>query len=909
MASATTLSITDRNSLPRDIPMNSRNSPAKLNVTKNINANVGTGEFTNSVLSLEDGEDIDLSSPRPIIKSETMPPPTNNNNALTSGVQVSINGNQRRGFLQGLWGCLRPVWTIIGKAAVAEKLARDDWEIPFEDIRGLQWLGSGAQGAVFLGTLRGHQVAVKKVRDEKETDLKHLRRLNHPNLVAIRGVSTQAPCFCIIMEYCPYGQLYEVLREGREIPPKLMVDWTKQIATGMHYLHCHKILHRDLKSPNVLVANNDIVKISDFGTSRQLNEKSTKMSFAGTVAWMAPEVIRNEPCSEKVDVWSFGVVLWELLTGEMPYKDVDSSAIIWGVGSNSLQLPIPSTCPDGFKLLMKQCWNAKPNNRPSFRQILMHIDIAAADFLSTPQEAYFDKQVDWRVEIKLQFEKMKSEGTQLQRMDEDLIRRRRDELRHAQDIREHYEKKLQRANNLYMELSACLLQLEQRELELVRREAMMAQPIYKNKKKGGKLQLKATTPTMEKIIQRSLRANGQTHLTRYATYSGSPSHTNMFNSPENLPTQGATASRDTPSTSTTSPTRIRSQRKTRHKRTNSRGKPIVSPLNISGLSKGLPETAITSSHKRGHDESGCIDPQSDVEEGCSRVPKHTSENFKYFGPYAAIRQPELDQTVANNLNNSRSCNKQYSPGEQTADSAVQYRDQKKRLNIPPAAKQCYRRSTSDEMNSNTPNADQSPSEHSTSIEADVLPSSYIGTRLATPKSTESPMRKSHSGNVRASRRSPTTQQAQAKGCDSSSSDDEDDLKTPVRERRHSPSSIKLNSKQVETDDSTDDNLTEKKPASARCRLDEESDGPVGRRALNYTPDIQDIGNIMSDGLSDKEQVVKRVMKQFSKDQVYQTDLQTSDSEPEVSSDDEDEQDHQPIGVVTTSRQNSLNGTW
>lgn len=121
------------------------------------------------------------------------------------------------------------------------------------------------------------------------------------------------------------------------------------------------------------------MKISDFGTSREWNEVSTKMSFAGTVAWMAPEIIRNEPCSEKVDIWSYGVVLWELLACEVPYKDVDSSAIIWGVGSNSLHLPIPTSCPEGFKLLVKQCWSAKPRNRPSFKHILIHLDIAAVE--------------------------------------------------------------------------------------------------------------------------------------------------------------------------------------------------------------------------------------------------------------------------------------------------------------------------------------------------------------------------------------------------------------------------------------------------------------------------------------------------------------------------------------------------
>lgn len=90
---------------------------------------------------------------------------------------------------------------------------------------------------------------------------------------------------------------------------------------------------------------------------------------------------------------SYGVVLWELLTCEAPYKDVDSSAIIWGVGSNSLHLPIPSSCPEGFKLLITQCWSAKPRNRPSFRHILLHLETASPYVLNMSKEEWFRMQV------------------------------------------------------------------------------------------------------------------------------------------------------------------------------------------------------------------------------------------------------------------------------------------------------------------------------------------------------------------------------------------------------------------------------------------------------------------------------------------------------------------------------------
>ncbi|NXO23188.1 M3K12 kinase, partial [Cisticola juncidis] len=281
-------------------------------------------------------------------------------------------------------------------------------------------------------TRHGHDMGTAWTRHRHGMDTEWTRHGHSTDMArtqAQRGVCTQAPCYCIIMEFCAQGQLYEVLRAGRKVTPSLLVDWSMGIAGGMNYLHLHKIIHRDLKSPNMLITYDDVVKISDFGTSKELIDKSTKMSFAGTVAWMAPEVIRNEPVSEKVDIWSFGVVLWELLTGEIPYKDVDSSAIIWGVGSNSLHLPVPSSCPDGFKVLLRQCWNSKPRNRPSFRQILLHLDIASADVLSTPQETYFKSQVPGPSAPGPDSPKIKSEGTCLHRLEEELINRRREELR------------------------------------------------------------------------------------------------------------------------------------------------------------------------------------------------------------------------------------------------------------------------------------------------------------------------------------------------------------------------------------------------------------------------------------------------------------------------------------------------
>ncbi len=225
---------------------------------------------------------------------------------------------------------------------------------------------------------------------------------------------------------------------------------------------------------SILISQNDQLKISDFGASKDFNEKSCIMSFAGTVSWMAPEIIRHEPCSEKVDVWSYGVVLWELLTCETPYKNMDTNSILFGVGTNKLRLQIPNKFPDGVKLLLQQCWSLKPRNRPTFQQVLKHLDIIQnTDILFKSDDKYFAEQNKWRQMINQNAHDDVMTTEHILVNEQDLIDKRNEELRHASDIRELYERKLERTNDLYFELSTILLQLDVREKEISRKEKLL----------------------------------------------------------------------------------------------------------------------------------------------------------------------------------------------------------------------------------------------------------------------------------------------------------------------------------------------------------------------------------------------------------------------------------------------------
>lgn len=146
----------------------------------------------------------------------------------------------KSGWFSNVFACLVPIWNI-GKG----KIKPNTWEIPFDTIRNLEWINSGSQGVVFKGYLNNRLVAVKKVREKSETEIKHLKKLKHKNVINFLGVCTVAPCYCVVMEFCSKGPLSDILLHKKEqIEPDLISEWANQIANGMNYLHTNEIIHR-----------------------------------------------------------------------------------------------------------------------------------------------------------------------------------------------------------------------------------------------------------------------------------------------------------------------------------------------------------------------------------------------------------------------------------------------------------------------------------------------------------------------------------------------------------------------------------------------------------------------------------------------------------------------------------------
>ncbi|XP_011480834.1 mitogen-activated protein kinase kinase kinase 10 isoform X2 [Oryzias latipes] len=365
-------------------------------------------------------------------------------------------------------------------------------EIDFTELILEEVIGAGGFGKVYRGVWRGEEVAVKAARQDPDEDIsvtaESVRQearlfwiLRHPNIIALRGVCLREPNLCLVMEYARGGALSRALA-GKKVPPRVLVNWAVQIATGMDYLHNQAfvpIIHRDLKSNNILilqpVERNDLsgktLKITDFGLAREWHQ-TTKMSAAGTYAWMAPEVIKLSLFSKSSDVWSFGVLLWELLTGEVPYREIDALAVAYGVAMNKLTLPIPSTCPEPFAQLLTECWSPNPHSRPSFSSILRRLlTIEQSAMFQMPLESFHSLQEDWRVEIQLMFDELRTKEKELRSWEEELAR--------AAEEQKEQEEQLRRREQ---ELAEREIDIVERELNIIIHQMYQEKPSVKKRK-------------------------------------------------------------------------------------------------------------------------------------------------------------------------------------------------------------------------------------------------------------------------------------------------------------------------------------------------------------------------------------------------------------------------------------------
>lgn len=278
-------------------------------------------------------------------------------------------------------------------------------QINYQEIEEGEILGKGSFGVVLRGRWRNGDVAIKVFQTESEhaaflVELRQLSRVDHPNIIKLYGASTQPPYVFLVMEYAECGSLYKVLHQMK---PQVSyhsghaITWVLQCARGVDYLHNMKpkpLIHRDLKSPNLLLINEGLwLKICDFGTA--CDKQTVMTNNKGSAAWMAPEVFEGNTYTEKCDIFSWGIILWEVLTRRLPFDEIRGNdlRVLWAIHSGKRPPPIQN-CPEELEELMTRCWNKDATVRPTMDEIVEQMQFIqtffpeAADPLDFPDEEY-----------------------------------------------------------------------------------------------------------------------------------------------------------------------------------------------------------------------------------------------------------------------------------------------------------------------------------------------------------------------------------------------------------------------------------------------------------------------------------------------------------------------------------------
>nr|ACG29221.1 protein kinase [Zea mays] len=273
----------------------------------------------------------------------------------------------------------------LAKVAALEILER--WTVDRSELLIGHRFASGAYSRLFHGIYKEQPVAVKFIRqpDDGEDDelsaklekqftseVTILARLQHRNVIKLVGACNCPPVFCVITEFLSGGSLRAFLRklERKALPLEKVISIALDIARGLEYIHLQGIVHRDVKPENILFDGEFCAKVVDFGVACEETYCNLLGDDPGTYRWMAPEMYKHKPYGRKVDVYSFGLLLWELVTGSLPYEDMTPLQAAFAVVNKNLRPVIPLSCPAALKLLIEQCWSWQPEKRPDFQQIV-----------------------------------------------------------------------------------------------------------------------------------------------------------------------------------------------------------------------------------------------------------------------------------------------------------------------------------------------------------------------------------------------------------------------------------------------------------------------------------------------------------------------------------------------------------
>ncbi|KAJ0093947.1 hypothetical protein Patl1_25325 [Pistacia atlantica] len=290
---------------------------------------------------------------------------------------------------------------------------KEEWEIDLSKLEIRNAIAHGTYGTVFRGVYDNQDVAVKlldwgedgiattaetaALRASFRQEVAVWQKLNHSNVTRFVGASmgtsnlkipaknpssdgnTTVPprACCVIVEYLPGGTLKQYLIRNRrkKLAFKVVIQLALDLSRGLSYLHSKKIVHRDVKTENMLLDAHRNLKIADFGVARVEAQNPRDMTGeTGTLGYMAPEVLQGKPYNRRCDVYSFGICLWEIYCCDMPYPDLSFADVSSAVVRQNLRPDIPRCCPNSLVNVMRKCWDGNPERRPEMDEVVRMLE-------------------------------------------------------------------------------------------------------------------------------------------------------------------------------------------------------------------------------------------------------------------------------------------------------------------------------------------------------------------------------------------------------------------------------------------------------------------------------------------------------------------------------------------------------